>query len=1036
MQRAFKNISSVFSTYAVTICISLALLIIVLVLYKNNEKYTEGFGQMYDTENAFSQRQNKIFWNKMNKELDYNSGLDKEMRMSFKEAVKNIDPMTSATAKNNLDDFFRKDPLPSIQQKGLNCSTIKKPSLLPKRTLNTVSGCGWWYVDDDTKSSFAENGTKLGPLANLKAKAPSGKWIWDLDEAQKLEDVKRCRKIKSCEIADLLPKECGFCSSTGGGLPIDNKGNAKYPEDNTLICPETIVVNPKRCPKPIPIPIVTADGKVAFNNIKQSICDPVNGKLTIECLISLAKAVGFNEDGAIMTVLNNDSLGYYKGSEIPRFIFRTAIDTLEKDAKIKTISAFLGDGVCTREDALNYYKAVNEVIASGRTIKVKEAAAFLVLGTEFDPCRYESDQVGPFELYCLEHLAREKGCQPDGTEFPRVITQQVVLPSCKNLGRSNKDGSLRVYTNIECGKLAGIYNSNTGECLKRTGGSFSRDCNALNVQPEKGGTKSKYDKMKWREVSDYFRSIHDDLGSTNQTLLEEASMKCLGIKVKRKAPDCSEVQGCEVLWYNWQYEWDFPEREISNQVFYGREIKSNLPSFNTANSDYNPYNILNTMSFKLRTYLKRDNPQLSKIWVMSDDGVVIKVDDTVLLKKWTDQGPTAYQTKAFLIHNTKPVKIEAYWYKNYGNGTFMPKLMNDVGEYGIINTSDLTIRAPALFPLSRWDLYNGVQKDRNDVLMSSLSGQTGEFAGRKCMKMLNREGIAISNKIRGGAFNSYTFMVYNNGGWARLFALRSGTFKTGPWTGASIEGGISADSKIWFAMQREGGLIELWVSTQPNTIKKKEWSHIAFCIDDDFRGVTIYANGKAVGAKRNEDLNGERYKENIFNNNTIAHSNWIKNPPITPPPSKTKSPNSTSGYQYKTCIGATGQQIKGDFAGEANSPGDCFKLAKSKGSSFFGLHQFGQCFVGTSSIWTTFPALASSTCGPLGKDGFTQIYSVGPLMIPECPPAIDGSLDIGLAWAHFFDYKLSDDDVYADRTLGFNDEKIYSEDASSGWKHI
>jgi hypothetical protein len=68
-------------------------------------------------------------------------------------------------------------------------------------------------------------------------------------------------------------------------------------------------------------------------------------------------------------------------------------------------------------------------------------------------------------------------------------------------------------------------------------------------------------------------------------------------------------------------------------------------------------------------------------------------------------------------------------------------------------------------------------------------------------------------------------------------------------------------------------------------------------------------------------------------------------------------------------------------------------------------------------------------CGPQYAN---QAYE--PMPPPDCPQAKDGSLNIGLAWAHWFDYTLTQKDLKHDRLLVFTDDTVYSEDEKSGWK--
>lgn len=1034
------SLTNFIETNAGSIFIVFIIMVLVFILYKNFVVKAEGFGNFYTNQNAFTKGQTSLHWDKLNKELDYNTGLENEMKSHFKDAVKGIDPMTNITKKNNLDAYFRKDPIPGMKMKSLNCSSVDKPSLLPKRSVTAASGCGWVYNDDSNVKSFGETGTKLGALQDYSKKYPNAQWIWDLDLAQKKEDIKKCRRVKSCEVSDLLPGECGFCNITGAGLPITSSGEAKYPDDPTLVCPEKIITSPKTCPRPVPVAVKNTDGTISLQTptatqVSVSICDPVNGRLSNECLKTLAAAVGFSSGGAIMSVLDNDIQGFYKGDVTQKYIFSKALEILMSDAKIKTDKAFLGDGVCTREDAIKYYKEVNKTISAGQTTRAKDVAGFLVLGTDFNPCEYDSDQKGPFDLFCLETLAREKGCQPDGTDYPKISLEPKVFipPVCKEFGKPSTDGKTRLYSKDECNRLFGNYFS-SGECLKAGGGSYSYECRNLN-KIRGVDTKNKYDAMRWKDVHQYFKNLHDSLRSSKQEILEEATLKCLGVKVARSVSECGDKKGCEILWYSWDYEWDFPNNEISSQTFYGREVRPELPSFNTSGSDFNPYGIQNRVSFKIRTDIQSDITMPTRLWVMSDDGVSIKMDDKTILKQWNNQTPSSYQTEPVTLTSEKPNSLEVTWYNDSGGSTFTPKLMNINGGFETISPSLLTIKTPKTFPLSRWDFYNSLPTDRNKVLNSKATGRFGSLEGKKCLILSDLTGVSISNKIRGGAFLSYTFMTYNKGGWARLFALRKGDCpKSGPWKGYSIEGGISDDGQIWFAMQRDGGLIEMWLTTQPRLLPNNKWAHIGFSIDDDFRGATIYLNAKKVARQRLENFNGDNYRNLIFDKNSIGHINWSCNMPIVPPPSDMVDTKSLLPYRQGACISGSGVETKGTYRGNVQSPDACYNFAKSAGSTFFGLHYFGQCFTGNTNDWANFPKLDPSSCDTLGKDGMTQIYTMGQSMIPQCPPSDVGALNIGLAWVHFFDYTLNDDDMYMETQMGFTDSSVFSEDNSTGWK--
>jgi len=853
------------------ILLAIVILIISIVFYFNHYK-TEGFGDFYTKQDNFTKGQRKAYWDNMNVQLDYNADLENDMVKLFPDAVKNIDTNLSKIKKNNLDLFFRKDPIPGNEKVNLVCSNAKEPLLMPEHGDKIVNGCGWWYIDDSNTPSFGSMGSKFGPYADLNKSHPSGKWIWDLTQAQKMEDIKICKKIKSCEVADLYPGKCGYCHSSGIGVPVDKFGSAKYPDDEKLACANEPIVKPSKCPKPDPpAPIKLADGTIVVPPLPEDICKPTNGKLTLECLKSLAIATGFTDQGAIVHILSGDSKKYYSGNNNDSHKYKKAIEIVLKDGKIPTEAAYLGKGVCEREEALTYFKSMIKMLGTANTKKIKDAIGFLTIGTEFEPCYYKNDEVGPFDTVCLQRVAKDKGCQPDGTDYPTA-------------------------------------------------------------------DNTKYDKMTWAKVNSYFDNLHKSLSSSKQSEVDDAAKRCLGITIQKNLSSCGDKSGCEVFWYAWDYEWEFPNLESSMQTFYGRELKSTLPHFNTANGDYNPFTIPNRMSFHLRTNYVGSKTMASKFWVMTDDGIAIKVNDTVVQKSWRDQGATAYETTPFTVSENKPTKLDFYWYQNYGGATFVAKFLYEKGLDAVI-PSELELSVPKDFPIARWDFYEGKSSERNNILTSKTSSpELGAIDGRKSAIFNKGQGISIENKIRGGAFSAYTFMTFHRGGWTRLFALRKGTCQNDIWTGYSIEGGINADSSAWFAMQKEGGKVELYLVTPRGTVPLNKWTHLAYVLDADFRGVTIYADAKKIGTLRIEKINGDDYKNTIFNQNTIGHDNWKCN-------------------------------------------------------------------------------------GPISLPSQTNIN------VPK-----DGSLNIGLAWTHWFDYTMTAEEVNIDRGLGFTDKRVFAEDSTSGWK--
>ena len=952
--------------------ISILLLIVIFVAYfLFSAKVTEGFGTLYDTQTRYTSAQNVYFNNEFNKALPYSPALEKDMG-KFTDAVKGVDVLVNQVKNRDYTKLFKVDPLPGIKRKELVCSGVKEPILLPPQE-NEDNGCGWWYMDDDNKHSMGFLGARKGPHnPNIQNDMAGGKWIWNHKEAQQAEDAKICRKVKSCDLADLNSKKCGFCLATNIGVPINAYGLAKYPEDGRLSCAD-IIINPTKCPKPIVRrePIVSPDGTVTYPPPVVNICDPVNGQLTKACLIRLALGAGCTDDGVVLNVLRGDNDGYYNGNGTENNMkYRMARDIIKDEGKITTDKAYLGYGVCDRDSALGYYSSLVTSMVSGKTTRAREAASFFVKGTDFDPCKYDPTQTGPFELYCQQRVAREKGCQPDGSAYPNT------------------------------------------------------------------NNKGKYDKMDWTKLNQYFVKIHSDMSQTASTKVQkEATKLCLGVDIAPVPADCGDTNGIEVLWYSWEYEWDFPDRSASAQYFYGRQVRRELPFFNTGGGEYNPYNQQSRMAMRIRGQINEADNRNAKLWVMTDDGVACKVNDKMLIRSFWDQGPTAYESPQFSIIGGKPLNIEFFWYQNGGGATFLPKITNADESYDQVSAKTLTLRVPDSYPLSRWDLYMGVSTDRNGVLSSTLSNmQSTQIDGKKCMMLGGAgAGIGIRNNVRGSAYKTFTFMTYYKSKWARLFALRAGSCAA-VWNGVSIEGGISAEGKLWFGMKGDNTDFLLWVSSPAQTVTPGKWCHIAYSLDDDMKGVTIFLDGKKVVRKRVDGINGEQYKATRFTQVTIGHHNWACNGAAKPPPDpQAAKGGNSSGLKYLGCWGDDGGRPLPNRLPNVQKVEACGEQAKKAGYMRFGVQYYGECWAGNNADWNR--AGKRDGCPPLGGGWNNQVYEIGPQPPPDCAPSADGSINLYLAWVHWFDYTLGESDLMMDKGLGYSHKNLYDEDPTSGWKN-
>lgn len=308
------------------------------------------------------------------------------------------------------DSDVHTEPIPGWLKLNQACLTATQPKYLPTRKDPNYDGCGWWFNEDTAESdgiSFSVNGSYKAPLfeSELKRVFPKGKWVWDTNAAQQLEDQKICKRISICEIADLMPGKCGFCPTSNTGIPIKSDGKALYGNSG---CDVEIITNAYKCPKP-------------QNGIADCEPDKNTGKLSKICLSKIARALRFNHFGAILQILYGDKEGYLSNdiTSVNRNKFRKALTQLSVNENITSRDAYFGNGVCTRYDVMSYYSSLKNIIHTSTNQESINAAAFLVNGGTFNECNVPATTVGPFELTCVQQEAKKNKYTEAGDLYPK-----------------------------------------------------------------------------------------------------------------------------------------------------------------------------------------------------------------------------------------------------------------------------------------------------------------------------------------------------------------------------------------------------------------------------------------------------------------------------------------------------------------------------------------------------------------------------------------------------------------------------------------
>jgi len=440
------------------LCLFLAVGVLVLLFFV---KRMEGFENFLERNLRYTYKEDSYFHEQAGKEILINPGLAVD---GINEALYQPDLDLAVSKDRDYSVYLQEDPYNGYIDRDSMCRNARYPKDMPQRRPRDTSGCGWWFHPD--LPSMGAYGTIDGPLKT--AGLPTGgQWTWDIPTAIMKEDIKFCKRIKSCDLMgiDSIAGKCGFCMRLGYAVPINANGSDKYPDSQTGACGEPTKSSPDEC-RPPPEPIVTNEGidcgnygspssdnririytnsecdaldgswvpngeclmkgggsySAACSELNSPLpatsprtCDPgPTGALSRECLISLASGTGFTKSGAILANLLN--------GKPPGDTDIQAINMLATTG-ISIPDAVLGSGQTDVQTAGNTYSQIYNAMSSAPKEILREAAKWLVMGTDnFDVCNMSADTSGPFMLSCLQQEFRKAGCQASGAAYPNTAT--------------------------------------------------------------------------------------------------------------------------------------------------------------------------------------------------------------------------------------------------------------------------------------------------------------------------------------------------------------------------------------------------------------------------------------------------------------------------------------------------------------------------------------------------------------------------------------------------------------------------------------
>lgn len=330
---------------------------------------------------------------------------------------------------NNIAARFQPGDLsPEIMEAQARCEKADIDNVIATMDGGATFRCGWLYEKPtpgslEPRISKGYLGTANGPLA-IFGDAPAGKWYWDVNAAKQQILTDKCANVTRCEHlgSEVFKGVCGFCQTTGRGIPVNSRGEPMYQGAIATQCaPSKVIAAVEKCPRPTPAPVAPQPPGAAPPRV-YDVCEPLPGdRLRKECLIQQAKLAGCEPDGALITALQENT---NPNDYIANLRQTNAFVAYQNRAPLKLNEAALRDGKTTIAAALDNFRG----LASSANVTTESALNYAARdlckarGTldTFDFCQEISDSTPPpFSLDCLQKEFKRAGGQPAGRKYPR-----------------------------------------------------------------------------------------------------------------------------------------------------------------------------------------------------------------------------------------------------------------------------------------------------------------------------------------------------------------------------------------------------------------------------------------------------------------------------------------------------------------------------------------------------------------------------------------------------------------------------------------
>ena len=576
----------------------------------------------------------------------------------FDKAIQSADPMMGTIQRYAVaspNDIFRPDVSPGLASLATACSSSTVDELIDMNLPSVGMSCGWAYTPPNQNSPYplvskGAIGNAQGPMAGMGTPAYK-KWFFDLQEAKKVALMDKCKAMRACTDADqdVFQGSCGWCTDTNQGVPIDNVGKPLYTDHRATCSPGSIVTRSASCPAP---PSADAGPQPVLDRT----CDPVDGRLSANCVYRQVLSAGCTDGGALAIALNtspspNNYMASIENGDAVKLYNRTANPPLNLDIFRQgqaTIGQILQE---VRQLAGNTAQPTNSAIgAAARDLCLQRGA---VKG--YDVCMNLPDgQQPPFDMACLQQLFLKMGGQPAGTAYPSV----------QNMPKYNAMGTLGAVKQF-WSQLIADMKSAEGFLGGRLGEGF------LGGRLGEGflGSRNGYQAVP--------KGLREHFGDYNTQ--RAALQQVLGVSPESMIKRAPYSQGIEVFW--------FVLKDCNNVIgFLKRTIERDWVQLRPGPSGVSQLGgvAFGSMVQMTDVRVQRDTP--TKFGVLVDDGFWIAVnqpadidkramsscwlgiDEPGLFENLGYQGPTQYNSNAETVFRASTPNIMKMYFEDAGGG--------------------------------------------------------------------------------------------------------------------------------------------------------------------------------------------------------------------------------------------------------------------------------------------------------------------------------------------------------------------------------